>query len=64
MSELTECNACSLRGIEQYASARGATVTTRRIPITEEMGGWYEVRVSDQSEPVAYFMELTVECCC
>jgi hypothetical protein len=32
------------------------------VPITEEMGGWYAVTVDDVA--VAWFMELSEECCC
>lgn len=64
MSELTPCNACSLNSMRSRAARRGAQITVRRLPVSEEMGGWYEVRASDEDEPCAYFMELTVECCC
>lgn len=66
MSELTRCNACSLKDIEARAKARGAHVAVERIPVGtgDSMEGWYQVNVSDKEEPVAYFMELTAECCC
>lgn len=66
MSELTRCNACSLKDIEARAKNRGATVTVKRIPVgtADPMAGWYEVRTSDKDETVAWFMELTAECCC
>ena len=64
MGEHTPCNRCSLRGIERRAAERGATVSVARQPALAEMGGWYKVSVSDRPDPVAWFMELTVECCC
>lgn len=65
MSDLTPCNHCSLRHIEYMAEARGATVAIRHMTHRDgEMVGWYEVTVSDEPEPVAFFMELTHGCAC
>lgn len=73
VSFLTPCNRCTLTDIEAAARRRNATVTVRRETVAEasaKMGdgklhdGWYVVTVSDQPEPVAYFMELTEGCAC
>jgi hypothetical protein len=60
MSEATMCNRCTLDLITaQYA---GKEVTCERVPITEEMGGWYAVTVDGKR--VAWFLELSETCCC
>jgi hypothetical protein len=67
MSSLTKCNACSLADIKRDAERRGATVEVQRIPISDTndpMAGWYQVKESDRKKTSAWFMELTVECCC
>jgi hypothetical protein len=60
VSELTLCNRCTLELIT--AQANGKTVTCERVPITEEMGGWFAVTVDGRR--VAWFMELSEVCCC
>jgi hypothetical protein len=40
----------------------GQKVTCEREPITEDMGGWYAVRVD--GEAVAWFLELSEGCVC
>jgi hypothetical protein len=57
------CNACTLRDMKERAAKRGATVSVVR-QTSGEMRGWYEVKYSDHDEPSAWFMELTVGCCC
>lgn len=64
MSQLTPCNACRLVGMRRRAAARGATITTERQGLGSDTPGWYKVTASDEPEPIAWFAELTVECCC
>jgi len=70
MSELTTCNWCNLQRIKWAAAQRGATVSTRmETPPERTVDGqmrdaWVAVEVSDQPEPVAWFMQLTAHCVC
>lgn len=63
MSRHTLCNHCKLQTIVANAEKRGAGVYTARHH-EGDMPGWIAVHVSDQSEPVAYFQELTDHCAC
>ena len=62
MSELTECNYCSLKDMKRRAAARGVEVITEQG--RSNMVGWISARYSDQDEPSAYFAQLTSECVC
>lgn len=64
MSELTICNYCSLKRIEERAKERGATVTTYEDRVEGTLDYWIAVRVSDKEKPVAYFLQLTTHCAC
>ena len=64
MSELTPCNACTLAWITREAAKRGATVRTEKRPFGNSGDWWIAVIESDRDEPQAWFMELTVHCCC
>lgn len=61
MSEQTRCNRCTLDRIERDAMKRGATVKVER---EAEQDWWLSVRVSDEPEPVALFMQLSRTCVC
>lgn len=61
MSELTQCNYCSLKQIEARAGP-GVEVTTKQG--TGDWEGWIVVKRSDEEEPVAYFKALTDRCVC
>lgn len=58
MSELTQCNRCSLREMQRRASRRGVEV------IVEPDGTWLSARYSDRAEPSAWFLALSDECEC
>lgn len=58
MSELTQCNFCSLRSMKQRAKERGVTV------IMGKDEGWITARYSDEAEPSRWFLQLTDHCVC
>jgi hypothetical protein len=62
MSSLTECNYCTLKGMEERAKGRGVTVIVS--PGEGSMGGWKSARYSDQELPSAHFLTLTDHCVC
>ena len=71
MSELTQCNFCSLRTIERKAKAAKKQVSTI---YNKEHGGMdvfvhpKKVKISQENKPkeyfVAWFMELSTHCVC
>lgn len=69
MSELTQCNYCSLQEIQRRAKREGKFVT-RRADTKYALGG-FNVYVYPRGVPidhdkhfVAWFMELTDHCVC
>lgn len=68
MSELTICNRCSLDRMEARARERGVEVIVTVLhPVgdpDQHMAGWISARYSDQEEPSAWFVQLTMKCAC
>ena len=64
MSSLTRCNHCSLEDMKRRAKARGVEVIVGRERLGNQKEAWYTARYSDQDEPCAWFMQLTVGCAC
>lgn len=67
MSELTQCNHCTLRDIRARAAKENKTVHVEREPLAKAMAmgsdrAWWVVTVD--GEHVASFMELTQGCAC
>lgn len=62
MSELTQCNYCTLRAMRHTAKLRGVEVVMG-VGV-KEMSGWKTARYSDRDEPSAHFMALTDHCVC
>jgi hypothetical protein len=60
MSELTRCNYCTYKDIQERY---GKEKVSFRLSIGE-MRGWVEVNVKGKRKPVAYFMQLTAHCVC
>lgn len=63
LSELTQCNYCTLKDITLRAADRGATVTVSPDP-DPRMGGMLAVQASDRDKPSAWFMALSDHCVC
>jgi len=63
MSELTPCNHCSLASMRRVAKRAGVAVIVEAVA-EGPMAGWTSVRYSDETEPQAFFMELTDHCVC
>lgn len=59
MSSLTECNFCTVTWMRGQAAMRGV-----ELILTPDDRGWISARFSDESEPAAYFKELSDECAC
>jgi len=59
MSELTRCNYCSLKDMEQKAKERRVVVI-----MGKDDAGWITARYSDERQPAHHFMELTDHCVC
>ena len=79
MSEMTQCNYCTLQDIKRRAKERGATVECRVLTPSEmvetfgkdwlntnlnEGRPWWIVKESDKEEASAYFVELGARCGC
>lgn len=63
MSELTECNYCTLRAMMARAKARGEIITTRPA----KNGGVECATHKPEEKPTrwdTWFMELPDHCCC
>ena len=58
MSELTQCNYCTLQQMKRRAAERGVEI------IMGWDAGWTTARYSDQEEPTAMFLQLTTRCAC
>jgi hypothetical protein len=63
MSELTRCNHCKINDMKRHAEKRGVELIVKREH-QGEMRGWYSARFSDEAEPSAWFMQVTIGCEC
>ena len=65
MSELTLCNYCIYKRMSENAAERDAVVILEPEPDPLSTDNpWIAARYSDQTEPSAWFMELTDRCVC
>lgn len=70
MSELTQCNYCSLKNIKRHAKREGKVVTLRPAKREKYYMGGLDVFVHPkgvvptQKHFKAWFMELGNSCCC
>lgn len=62
MSDLSECNYCTLQRMKEKAKQRNVEVVLETS--TGEWNGWISVRYSDQEEISVRFKALTDSCVC
>ncbi len=62
MSELTQCNYCSLKSIKRRAKEKNQKVVLKPAKKGKYYMGGQDVFVN--GEFVAWFMELSNRCCC